>query len=197
MRRMGELYNNWGKYEKAEECLRQALGIVEAASLTGHAEAALEYFELGRCLYNQRKYEDAQVAFSTTLDIETNTVGRDHPNTAWTLSYLSDCYQASRNYEKALCLLQETLKIRKNKYGDNHEKTLSKSTHSFATDNDPTQPLLYVNSHILVFLLSQFVFYLFNSILTTVFCLQLSEGWVNCITNGANMKRLRNVSERP
>jgi tetratricopeptide (TPR) repeat protein len=108
-------------------------------------EAALEYFELGRCLYNQRKYEDAQVAFSTTLDIETNTVGRDHPNTAWSkltccqchsidilyllslsaLSYLSDCYQASRNYEKALCLLQETLKIRKNKYGDNHEKTLS------------------------------------------------------------------------
>jgi tetratricopeptide (TPR) repeat protein len=89
----------------------------------------IEYFELGRCLYNQRKYEDAQVAnqhpFSTTLDIETNTVGRDHPNTAWTLSYLSDCYQASRNYEKALCLLQETLKIRKNKYGDNHEKTLS------------------------------------------------------------------------
>jgi tetratricopeptide (TPR) repeat protein len=92
---MGQLYNNWGKYEKAEECLREALGIVEASSLTGHVNSAREYYELGRCLYNQRKYGDAQVAFSTALDIESNTLGRDHPNTACTLCELSSCCQAS------------------------------------------------------------------------------------------------------
>jgi tetratricopeptide (TPR) repeat protein len=73
---MGELYNKWGKYEKAEECLREALGIAEAASLTGHVEVAYVYHELGQCLYYQRIYEDAQVALCTALDIET---GRQHP----------------------------------------------------------------------------------------------------------------------
>ena len=40
LRVMGDLYNKWGQYEKAEECLREALDIIESAYLTGHVEAA-------------------------------------------------------------------------------------------------------------------------------------------------------------
>ena len=37
---MGNLYNQWGQYEKAEEYLREALDIIESAYLTQHVEAA-------------------------------------------------------------------------------------------------------------------------------------------------------------
>ena len=41
LRMMGELYNKWGQYEKAEECLREALDIIEFSCLSRHVEAAL------------------------------------------------------------------------------------------------------------------------------------------------------------
>ena len=40
LRVMGSLYNKWGQYEKAEECLRETLDIIESAYLTPHEEAA-------------------------------------------------------------------------------------------------------------------------------------------------------------
>ena len=37
---MGELYNKWGQYEKAEGYLTEALDIIRSAYLTRHIEAA-------------------------------------------------------------------------------------------------------------------------------------------------------------
>ena len=128
---LGDLYRSLGRgrYEKAEELIRDALEIrrtvlnsPEAPDVDRHPDIAQSYNTLASLYNSWKRYDEAEHYYYKALEINRRILGENHPYTAHTLSSLADLYfnRADQSaydkqvlYEKAKQFTEQAFEIRK------------------------------------------------------------------------------------
>jgi serine/threonine protein kinase/tetratricopeptide (TPR) repeat protein len=85
---IGRVYQNLGRYDRAEDMLRGALELQQVALGDRHADVAKSMSTLGWLLYYQEKWEEGLVLEQRALEIQQDLLGSSHIDTAWSLYYL-------------------------------------------------------------------------------------------------------------
>lgn len=112
---LGVAYDNKGKYDKAIELYKKALGIYEIhPAYKAHPETAATYYNLGNAYSNKDKYDEAIEQYKKALDIQKQVYGEEHPETAGVYNNLGDAYIRNKEYYDAIDWLQKVLNIYEN-----------------------------------------------------------------------------------
>ena len=115
--RLGEPGISSRQQERAQELLKQLLGLDHPATLQCMNGLALSYLDLGR-------FDDARRLCEETLALQRTKLGPDHPDTLSTRSSLANTYDACGRPDDAASLRKETLKLAKARLGPDHPDTL-------------------------------------------------------------------------
>ncbi|XP_062513592.1 uncharacterized protein LOC134189372 [Corticium candelabrum] len=118
---VGYSYLQLGRYERAEEALREALEFGRKRVDSG-AEIAITLTALGQCLRLQGKHAACEAVLQEALDIE-KKLPRDQPTTAWTLMQMGRCLVDQQRNLEAKTFLQRAFKINKAALGLTHRHT--------------------------------------------------------------------------
>jgi tetratricopeptide (TPR) repeat protein len=78
-----------GKYEQAEEVLRQALGLCETVLGKEHPDTLRSINNLATVLSDQGKYEQAEEMHRQALGLSETVLGKEHPNTLTSMNNLA------------------------------------------------------------------------------------------------------------
>jgi uncharacterized protein HemY len=75
LRKLGELYVSWEKYQKAEECLKEAQDIIDSAYLQEHKETPYVICLMGRCYCGQGKFAEGEKYHRQGVEVRTKMFG--------------------------------------------------------------------------------------------------------------------------
>jgi tetratricopeptide (TPR) repeat protein len=146
---MGNLYNKWGQFEKAEECLRKALDIIEDAYLMRHVETALGELtvvtcfslssstsfsifvvfintvmsSMGHCYANKWKFTESEQYHRRGLKVTKDLLGYQHRRTAAQYHSLGTCLLLQQKFEDAKNALCRAINIYETTFGRDHPDT--------------------------------------------------------------------------
>jgi tetratricopeptide (TPR) repeat protein len=121
--RLGNLYQQQGKYAEAEPLYQRALSIWEQQWGPENLNVAWPLTSLGDLNYQQGKYAEAEPLLQHALHIREQTLGPEHPEVAYSLSGLANLYREQGKFAEAELLLQRALHIREQEQGSQHSET--------------------------------------------------------------------------
>ncbi len=114
------LYQEQGKYDKAEEIYLRAIKIKESQLKTKHPDYAHLLNNLASLYMIMGKYDQVEQNLLTALDIYEDKLGKVHPSYASTLSNLGNFYRYQGNTNLAKQKLQDALELRLEIFGEDH-----------------------------------------------------------------------------
>ena len=120
---MGDLasgYKNYGKYDEAEEIMRNVLAIRKVAYGSQDPRVSGILYRLGRLMYVRRDLPQADSLLQASYDIDLQIYGPDHPMVANLLQNMAEVAKSQRDYSRADSLFRECLDIRLRAYGEEH-----------------------------------------------------------------------------
>ena len=119
---LASLYNNWGKFAKAERIQRQALALCQKMKTEDRGEIAVNKLLLADILRQQGNYKEAQPYLLEALAVlkEYRPNSREY---AAALNNLGALYYWQGQYDKAEPLLNSGFELRKRICGENHIDT--------------------------------------------------------------------------
>lgn len=115
----GKLYEQIGKYNRAEEMHRRALEIRRNLFGTESAEAAASLNDLGLALIAERKLAEAEAVNKEALAIRRRIFGEENADTATSLNDLSAVYRDEDRLAEAEPMARQALAIREKLFGTN------------------------------------------------------------------------------
>ncbi len=110
---LGNLYDQIGKFDQAEDMERAALAIRRKQFKPGSPEVAASLHDLGVELMAQQKYTEAEQADVEALAIRRRLYGDENEDTATSLNDLSGVYRDQRRLPEAEAMALEALRIRR------------------------------------------------------------------------------------
>jgi CHAT domain-containing protein/Tfp pilus assembly protein PilF len=120
MNNLAGLYQDMGRYAKAEPLYRCGLEIYEARLGKDHPYVASSLNNLADLYQAMGGYAKAEPLFRRSLEIREAKLGKDHPHVATSLNNLAQLYKAMGQYPKAEPLYQRSLEIKEAKLGKDH-----------------------------------------------------------------------------
>lgn len=121
---LGNCYREYGDFDKSEECLTKALGILTLAIGEEH-EVADTCHCLGVTLTSRSEFDEAIPLFERALSIRKKQLGSQHISTASSLYNLALIFQIKGSWISAIKFCKEALKIQRAALGDSNPVTLS------------------------------------------------------------------------
>ena len=115
------LYDETGKYEKAEPLYVESIEVFKKVSGTSHPDYASSLHNLATLYYSMGQYEKAELLFIESLGIRKKILGPTHTDYADCMNNLALLYHVMGQYEKAEPLYIESMGIRKKALGPTHE----------------------------------------------------------------------------
>jgi tetratricopeptide (TPR) repeat protein len=95
---IGRVYQNLGRYDRAEEMLEGALELRRAELGERHADVARSMSTLGWLRNNQEMLHEGQELEREALSIQQELLGQNHVDTAWSFYYLGALEVRSADY---------------------------------------------------------------------------------------------------
>ena len=117
---LASLYQEQGRYEKAEPLYLQALELRKSLLGDRHPDVASSLNNLASLYQEQGRYEKAEPLYLQALELRKLLLGNRHPDVATSLDNLASIYVSQSQYEKAEPLLIQVLELRKSLLGDRH-----------------------------------------------------------------------------
>lgn len=119
---LASLYIAQGRYEEAEDLLRQSL----ACAIWGPQTKWRLYYSgtLARAYHAQGKYEQALELYKTILESQRVVMGPDHADTAESMAGLARVNMSQGDHGKAEPLLEKALEVATRYWGTSHPYTL-------------------------------------------------------------------------
>jgi esterase/lipase superfamily enzyme len=105
------LYEDEGRYDKAEPLYKRAIAIDEKVLRTDHPIVAWMRINLGSFYKSQGRYDDAEPLLQSALEINEKVFGPTHPKLANILSQLGDLYRLQHKCDQAENLFQRARSI--------------------------------------------------------------------------------------
>jgi tetratricopeptide (TPR) repeat protein len=130
--RTGRYFDGRGSYTEAEQVLRKALAIREAALAGNHPKTADTLSYLASVLQEQGDLRQAISLLRRAIAIYETVYGQEHAETATALSNLGTVYQDLGEFEAARPLYERAMKIRETVIGADHAATAT-SLNNLAT----------------------------------------------------------------
>ncbi len=121
--RLGNVYINLGKYQKALPLLEQTLALRMEILDKNYPSIASSYNNLANLYYSMGNLNAALSLYQKSLKMREEVLGGNHPDTATSYNNLAGLHESRGEYSKALKLYQKALKIRKEVLGENHPFT--------------------------------------------------------------------------
>ncbi|KAK0711611.1 hypothetical protein B0H67DRAFT_296663 [Lasiosphaeris hirsuta] len=123
--KVGESFNNLGKYEEAEQMHRQALQLWEKALGEEHPDTLRSMSNLANVLNRQGKYEEAEQMHRQALQLWEKALGEEHPDTLSSMNNLAVILDSQGKYEEAEQMHRQALQLWEKALGEEHPDTLS------------------------------------------------------------------------
>ena len=117
---LGLIMKSKGRYEQAEELLKQALEIELNIIGDANPEYAKTLNNLAGVVWAQGRYEEAEGLYRQALEIDRKTIGDAHPSYATRLNNLAEVLRAQGRYGEAERLYGQALEIDRKTIGDAH-----------------------------------------------------------------------------
>jgi tetratricopeptide (TPR) repeat protein len=114
---IGNLYQEIGSYDRAEEMHRAALAIRKKLFGPESSEASASLNDLGLALMAENKLAEAEKADGEALAIRRQLFGNNHADTATSLNALSSVYRQEAKLTEAEPMAREALGIRQKLFG--------------------------------------------------------------------------------
>lgn len=114
------LYDDEGRYSKAEPLYKRDLEISEKLLGKDHPDVATTLNNLAGLYRQQRRYEKAKSLYKRSLEIREKSLGKNHPYVAATLNNMAGLYESQKGYKEAEPLYQRALAIMEKSLGRNH-----------------------------------------------------------------------------
>ena len=108
---LGSIYQNLGKFDRADDFLRRALAVRSKARKPDDAQVSESLVSLGMLRLEQGKFEDAERLVQQGLDRARNSLSPDHPAVRAAMSALGRIYMDRSQYDKAVDILQQVLRL--------------------------------------------------------------------------------------
>ncbi len=115
-----DVYQEMGRYDRAEVLFRRALEIKEAKRGKDNPEVATCLSNLANLYTVMARYEQAEQLLRRALEIHETRQGKDHVDVAHVLNLWGFLYQVQGKYEEAVPLQQRSLAIREATLGKDH-----------------------------------------------------------------------------
>ncbi|KAK0623518.1 hypothetical protein B0T14DRAFT_425965 [Immersiella caudata] len=123
--KVGQSFQNLGKYKEAEQMHQQALQLREKVLGKEHPSTLTSMNNLGNVLDGQGKYEEAEQMHQQALQLNEKVLGKEHPSTLDSMNNLGNVLGSQGKYEEAEQMYQQTLQLREKVLGKEHPSTLS------------------------------------------------------------------------
>jgi tetratricopeptide (TPR) repeat protein len=131
-RLLGHILVDQGKYEKAEQMLKENLKAETTLLRKNHPDTLSTMQELARALHLQGKYSEAEELSRKTLKLKEVELGEGHSTTLATMNDLALVLIDQQKYEEAKEIIQRVLKSLETVLGKEHPDTLT-SMHNLAS----------------------------------------------------------------
>ncbi|HEY3246090.1 MAG TPA: tetratricopeptide repeat protein, partial [Phycisphaerae bacterium] len=115
---IGSVYRQIGRYQKAEDNLREALALRRQIYPAAHANLADSMHELATAYWWNGRYDDAQQLFQEALDMRRMLFGEEAPSAVTSLMFLAACRRSLGDYAGATALYEQVLEMRRKRFGD-------------------------------------------------------------------------------
>jgi serine/threonine protein kinase/Tfp pilus assembly protein PilF len=119
-RTIGNTYLALGLYDKAEEQLRDGLGVLRGLYGSSHPELADGLSNLANLLKRKAEYDEAEVLLRKALAINRGQPGEESPEVASTLTVLAEVLHDQGKYEEAETIYKQVLEMRIQLLGEGH-----------------------------------------------------------------------------
>jgi len=118
------LYNNQGKYSKAEPLYLDALEMRKRLFTGDHPDVASSLNNLAYLYKSQGRYSEAEPLYLEALEMRKRLFTGDHPNVASSLNNLAGLYYSQGRYSEAELLYLDALAMSERVQGTNHPNTI-------------------------------------------------------------------------
>ena len=118
LNKLAGLYQDQGKFDKAELLYLQALDLDKRKLGEKSSEYATSLSNLALLYVDQAKFNQAENLYIKALQITKETLGDKHPDYAITLDNLASLYSKMGKYDQAEVLFSQALQIRKEVMGE-------------------------------------------------------------------------------
>jgi serine/threonine protein kinase len=120
LRTIGRTYDALGVYDRAEQALRQALGIYRGLAADDDPEVIESLNDLGNLLLGRGALDEAEPVLRQSLALSARQLGPQHPTTIKIKVNLAEVLSEHRDLDEATQLLQDALAARRARLGDMH-----------------------------------------------------------------------------
>jgi tetratricopeptide (TPR) repeat protein len=120
LHKIGLLYHNWKKYDKAKLLYKHSLSIKEEVLGMEHLSVAVVINDLATVYCEEGMFNKAEPLFKRSLAIREKKLGKEHPDVADSLCNLAELYRDQGNYDLADPLFKLSLAIREKVFGKEH-----------------------------------------------------------------------------
>ena len=117
---IGNVYNELGLYEKAEEMHRKVLATATTLWGSEHLEVANALINLANALQGQGKLPEAEALDRRALAVRKKRLGNDHPDVAMSLEGLAEVLGLEGKLKEAEASLREVVTMQKKLLGNEH-----------------------------------------------------------------------------
>lgn len=117
---IGNVYDDLGLHDQAEELLRESLEIRKQVLGSENPDVAASLHDLAKVLYRKNDYDGAEARYREALAMRRQLLGNEHPDVAETLNWLALVVNEKGDYDGAEALLREALAMRRRLFGNEH-----------------------------------------------------------------------------
>jgi len=121
---IGEIYEEYGKYEEAVAALGRAIALSDTTEEAGRAQAARAYALLGWTLHKHGNSAAGRVHLDRALEMQQSMIGVEE-DIATTMTYIGWTYQSDDAYQQAHDTFLYVLEMQRALYGDEHVRVVS------------------------------------------------------------------------
>lgn len=122
---LGFLYNELGRYKKAEHSLKEAIEYTKKLYGSEHEETLILRSNLAFLYINRDKYKQAEPLYKENLEISKKLYGLNHSYTVVALNDIGSFYHYLGDFQKAEFFLKKSLEISRKINGLDHKDTIS------------------------------------------------------------------------
>jgi CHAT domain-containing protein len=122
---LADLYENDGRYNKAESLYRRCLKIRESNLGPEHPKVAHSLNGLANLYMDLGRYAEAELLYKRSLEIREKAFGSDHPGIAVVSTNLARLYEETGKHTEAENLLRKALEISEKIHGPGHPRVSS------------------------------------------------------------------------
>ncbi len=121
LRTLSTIYQAEGKFQQAEEAIKQAIDIMTDSHPAGEAVFAPFEVDYAKLLTAEGKFQEAERYYDKAMKLINQTYGSDHLYSATVLAGIAELYTQQNRYDEAEPLINTSQAIQEKYYGrENH-----------------------------------------------------------------------------